>query len=168
MDKVELRDILKKAIDPRGRARLYTTSPLGTSVICSSVAQPIAMLMPQHHQCTAGDASYATDAHLTPAVAPACAWSQKNAPRSRSRNEGHALTTGQPSYNLCGAAFVYAQTHQRTIGVNDRPVAPVLPDRHTVSPHRKRGRACALPLGGASWVSARRVALLVRFLTLPV
>jgi hypothetical protein len=32
----------------------------------------------------------------------------------------------------------------------------------------KWGRACALPLGGARWVSARRVALLVRFLTLPV
>src|SRR5882724_9859751 len=68
----------------------------------------------------------------------------KKAPRSRGRNEGHALAARQAPYHFCGALLVQTDTDERSAIVHG-PVAPILPDRHRVTPLGKWGRACALP-----------------------
>ena len=71
------------------------------------------------------------------------------------------------SYNesLFFASPFLIQTHTDQLAgvIIQPPVAPtVLPERHTVSPHRKRGRACARPLGVALLAFASAVSSLVR------
>jgi hypothetical protein len=64
----------------------------------------------------------------------------------------------QSPEDLGRSLFVQADTDQLAGIVIQRPVAPVLPDRHTVSPHRKR----AEPYSSALWAAIRRPALQAR------
>src|SRR5882724_5978959 len=72
----------------------------------------------------------------------------KKAPRSRGRNEGHALAARQAPHDFSGALLVQTDTDERGAIVHG-PVAPILPDDHTIAPLGKWGRARRLcPVGG--------------------
>src|SRR5262249_24480157 len=51
----------------------------------------------------------------------------------------------QAPQNLYGAFPIHAQAHQRALCVEHCPVAPVLPDRHTMSPLAARVRGQPVP-----------------------
>src|SRR5204863_4912995 len=67
---------------------------------------------------------------------------QKKPLAPMTRSEGHTLATCQAPYHFCGALLIQTDTDERDAIVH-RPVAPVLPDGHTLSP-LEEGQACGL------------------------
>src|SRR2546428_14147132 len=72
----------------------------------------------------------------------------KKAPRSRGRNEGHALAARQAPYHFHSALLVQTDTDERG-AIIDGPVAPILPHRHSLL---LLGSG-AEPAGPARWVA---------------